>query len=56
MAVDKATGTIVARHPLPLAPATPMTYQHDGRQYIAMATGGGADARVVAFRLGTPEP
>jgi quinoprotein glucose dehydrogenase len=52
MAIDKATGKLLARHTLPLAPATPMTYRHEGRQYVAMVVGGGADARIIAFRLG----
>ena len=28
-----------------------MTYLHRGRQYIVMATGGGADAEIVALAL-----
>jgi quinoprotein glucose dehydrogenase len=51
LAVDKATGTVVARHELPLGPSAPMTYLHQGRQYIAMATGGGARAEIVAVAL-----
>ena len=51
MAIDKATGKMIGRHNLPAAPATPMTYRHQGRQYVAMTVGGGADARIVAFRL-----
>jgi hypothetical protein len=30
-------------------PSTPMTYLHQGRQYIAMATGGGAQSEVIAL-------
>jgi quinoprotein glucose dehydrogenase len=51
MAIDKATGRILGRHELPLTPATPMTYRHQGRQYVALVMGGNADARIVAFRL-----
>ena len=29
-----------------------MTYVHQGKQYIVMAMGGGADAEVVAVALG----
>ncbi len=41
-ALDKATGEIVAEIPLQ-APASgsPMTYMHDGRQYIVLAAGSG---------------
>ena len=51
LAIDKATGELVARHEIPLGPSAPMTYLHQGRQYIAMATGAGAKAEIVAFRL-----
>jgi quinoprotein glucose dehydrogenase len=52
MAIDKATGRIVGRTDLPMAPATPMTYMHEGRQYVAMAVGSGAEAGIVALRVG----
>ena len=31
--------------------AGPMTYQHDGKQYIVVATGGADTAELVAFSL-----
>lgn len=52
-AVDKQTGREIATVPLP-APsnAAPMTFMHDGRQYIVMAVGGGAHpGSLVALRL-----
>jgi len=51
LAIDKATGQLVARHEIPLGPSAPMTYLHQRRQYIAMATGAGARAEIVAFAL-----
>jgi quinoprotein glucose dehydrogenase len=50
-ALDKKTGQEIAKIELPLGPSTPMTYMHDGKQYIAMATGGGARAEIVALRV-----
>lgn len=51
-ALDKATGAVIAEIELPLPPnGTPMTYQVEGRQYIAIALGGGAEARLVALAL-----
>jgi quinoprotein glucose dehydrogenase len=50
-AIDKATGGVIAAFELPGAPSAPMTYAHDGRQYVAMAVGGGRDAAIVAFAL-----
>ena len=52
-AFDKATGREVARLPLPRrASGTPMTYRaRSGRQFIVMATGGGANATLVAWSL-----
>lgn len=50
--LDKASGEIVAEIDLPLPPAgTPMTYMVDGKQYITIAVGGGADARLVSLAL-----
>ena len=41
MARDKATGAVVASVDLPGGPiGTPMTYLHEGRQYIALTVGG----------------
>ena len=49
-AIDKATGRIVATIDLPRGPTqSPMTYMHQGRQFIVLAVGGGADAELVAF-------
>lgn len=58
-AFDKDTGELLWEHRLPAsAHATPMTYLVDGRQYVALAVGGGnkynpgsAMAKVMAFRL-----
>jgi quinoprotein glucose dehydrogenase len=49
--LDKKTGREIAKIELPLGPSTPMTYLHEGRQYIAMAAGGGARAEIVALAL-----
>ena len=58
-AFDKDTGDLVWEFRLPAsAHATPMTYMLDGRQYLALAVGGGNKynpgsfmAKVMAFRL-----
>lgn len=51
-AFDKAHGEIIAEIELPLPPGgTPMTYMADGKQYICIAVGGGADSRLVALAL-----
>jgi quinoprotein glucose dehydrogenase len=51
-AFDKATGAVVAEIDLPSVPsATPMTYMVDGKQYIAIALGGGTEASVVSYAL-----
>jgi quinoprotein glucose dehydrogenase len=50
-AFDKKTGKEVAKIALSLGPSTPMTYMHEGKQYIAMATGGGARAEIIALAL-----
>ena len=50
---DKATGEILAEIPLP-APQVglPMTYLHEGRQYLVLSTGGsGGTAEIVALAL-----
>ncbi len=52
-AYDKSTGAEVGAVYMP-APASgaPMTYMHDGRQYIALAiSGGGFPGEIIAFRL-----
>jgi quinoprotein glucose dehydrogenase len=53
-AIDKATGKVISTIELPLGPSTPMTYLHQGRQYIVMAIGGGARAEIVALTLSAP--
>ncbi|MCB1671029.1 MAG: PQQ-binding-like beta-propeller repeat protein [Pseudomonadales bacterium] len=52
-AVDKQTGDILAEIELPnLQTGLPMTYEHDGKQYIAMFVGGGGrPAELVAYAL-----
>ncbi len=57
-AFDKATGELLWETILPFAGnATPVTYSIDGRQYVAIAAGGGKDAKsgsggvYVAFSL-----
>jgi quinoprotein glucose dehydrogenase len=50
-AFDKKTGKEIAKIGLSLGPSTPMTYMHGGKQYIVMATGGGARAEIVALAL-----
>ncbi|HUR20700.1 MAG TPA: PQQ-binding-like beta-propeller repeat protein [Vicinamibacterales bacterium] len=51
-AVDKATGKQVGALSIPTkTSAVPMTFMHKGRQYIVYATGGGAQAFLVALRL-----
>jgi quinoprotein glucose dehydrogenase len=46
-AFDKATGALLWEAPLPAAGyATPSTYRVNGRQYVAIACGGG--------KLGSP--
>jgi len=51
LAIDKMTGQVIAKHELSLGPSAPMTYLHQNRQYVAMATGGGDRAEIVAFTL-----
>ena len=50
-ALDKASGSVIAKVVLPLGPSSPMTYVHQGRQYIAMAVGAGPTAEIVAVAL-----
>jgi quinoprotein glucose dehydrogenase len=54
-ALDKATGQIIWQTDLPGPPSAPMTYLHQGKQYIVMATGAGAQAELVAYALATPD-
>jgi len=51
VAMNKTDGRELRRIQLPLAPSVPMTYLHEGRQYLLVAVGGGADARLMAFAL-----
>ncbi|MEX1197579.1 MAG: PQQ-binding-like beta-propeller repeat protein [Pseudohongiellaceae bacterium] len=50
---DKQTGEVVARIELPnTQTGQPFTYEHDGKQYIAMVvSGGGEPAEIVAYAL-----
>jgi quinoprotein glucose dehydrogenase len=57
-AFDKATGELLWETSLPFSGnATPITYEVDGRQYVAIAAGGGKDPKsasggvYVAFAL-----
>jgi len=52
-AVDKQTGDIVAQWELPdLQTGLPFTYEHGGKQYLAMFVGGGGrPAQLVAYTL-----
>lgn len=51
-AFDKTTGEVVHEIDLPSVPsATPMTYMADGKQYIAIALGGGPQSMVVSYAL-----
>jgi quinoprotein glucose dehydrogenase len=51
-AVDKATGKQVGAVRIPSrTTAVPMTFMHDGKQYIVFATGQGANTSLVALTL-----
>lgn len=52
-ALDKQTGEVVAKIELPnTQTGVPMTYEHDGKQYIAMVvSGSGTAAEIVAYAL-----
>ena len=51
-AMDKQTGETVHEVELPGIPqGAPMSYMIDGKQYIAVATGGGSEARLVTLSL-----
>ncbi len=51
-AVDKATGNQVGAVDIPSkTTAVPMTFLHNGRQYIVFATGAGSSSSLVALRL-----
>jgi quinoprotein glucose dehydrogenase len=52
LAVDKATGKQVGAVRIPTrTTAVPMTYMHNGRQYIVYATGQGSSTSLVALAL-----
>ena len=55
-ALDKGSGEIIWKTPLPGGPSTPMTYLHEGRQYVVMAVGGGVSSELVAFALPAAAP
>jgi quinoprotein glucose dehydrogenase len=51
-ALDKTTGQALWSGVLPTSPvASPMTYLHQGQQYVVVAVGGGQTAELVAFAL-----
>jgi quinoprotein glucose dehydrogenase len=52
-AFDKANGDVVWEERMELPPyGTPMTYMHEGKQYVVVACGGsGKPARLVAYAL-----
>ena len=51
-AMDKLTGETVFELDLPAIPqGAPMSYMINGKQYIAVASGGGADAMLVVLSL-----
>jgi len=51
---DKATGAPLWEVDAPGRPlASPMTYMHQGKQYIVVAAGGGTNAELVAYALGS---
>ena len=51
-ALDKATGATVWEFDPPSRPlAAPMTFMHQGKQYLVVAAGGGPNAELIAFTL-----
>jgi len=51
---DKATGAPLWDMDAPARPlASPMTYMHQGKQYIVVAAGSGPNAELIAFALGS---
>jgi glucose dehydrogenase len=49
---DKATGDTIAEVALPNSQSgTPMTYMHDGKQYVVLAVSGGGSSELVALAL-----
>jgi len=51
--VDKQTGDILAEIDLPAnQTGLPFTYEHDGKQYVALFVGGGSEpAELIALAL-----
>lgn len=51
-AFNKSNGQVVAEIELPLRPwGTPMTYMSNGKQYVVIASGQGADAGLIGLSL-----
>jgi quinoprotein glucose dehydrogenase len=51
---DKTSGALLRTIELDgLSAAAPMTYLHQGRQYLIVATGGGPTSELVALTIGT---
>ena len=51
-AFDKDTGEIIAETELPATPwGTPMSYLSDDRQFIVIAAGEGANAKLIGLAL-----
>ena len=51
-AYDKATGEYLGAIRLPAGPhGNPITYMHQGKQYIAISAGGGAAAQLLVLSL-----
>lgn len=50
MALDPATGKVLWQHKLAMGIATPVTYELDGKQYVAVMSGI-RDGKVYAFTL-----
>ncbi|HJU42853.1 MAG TPA: pyrroloquinoline quinone-dependent dehydrogenase [Vicinamibacterales bacterium] len=52
-ALDKTTGATIWEFDPPSRPlAAPMTFMHQGKQYLVVAAGGGPAAELIAFTLG----
>jgi predicted acyl esterase len=54
LVMGKATGQIIWQTDLPGPPSSPMTYLHQGKQYIVMAVGAGAQAELTGYALAGP--
>jgi quinoprotein glucose dehydrogenase len=51
---DKASGALLRVIDIPGGGAGPMTYMHNGKQYLVVATGGGEESALVAFTVEPP--